>query len=338
MPAMMKRILLVPDTRRCVGFGHISRITTLAEALAGFGLRPMLLVPRDAPPLPSGLGRWTIRRGANPVKAAVRLGSHAVVLDGYGMPARLARPLARRGIRVACIDDMGLPRLPLDLIVNPNAHARHGLYHHGATCRLGPRHALLRQSVVRARDAALARSGANDQPRIFVCMGGADPDGRTLAALDALDRLAAGRPFAVTVVMGPAADTALIERVRERAGRMACAVRVLHAPANFVEELASSDLAVVSGGVVLTECIFLGVAPIALILAENQREGVAAWRRAGVAEIGSDDGDTLAAQIAALLDDPDRRRSMSRRGRNLLDGKGARRVARILLSRRMQGR
>lgn len=337
MPAMTRKILLVPDSRRSVGFGHISRLTTLADALADFGLRPVILVRRDAPPMPTGRGRWTIRRGGDAVKMSLRLGIDTVVLDGYGLPVKLAPRLARLGLRIACIDDMGLPRLPLDLIVNPNAHAHRGLYRN-KNCRLGPRYALLRQSVIATREAFRVKAVPDKKPVIFVCMGGADPHGRTVGVVEALGHLSTSHDFRATIILGPAAPADLAAKVSDQARTMPMPMRLLQAPDNFVAELAAATVAVVSGGVVLTESIFLGIPAIALVLADNQVDGVAAWKRAGAVTVGATEPLTLAEQLAALLDNSQARHDQSNRGQHLLDGKGARRIAQILASGLRHGR
>src|SRR5207244_1587129 len=90
------------------------------------------------------------------------------------------------------------------------------------------------------------------------------------------------------------------------------------------------DAAVAAGGVTAWELAFMGVPSLLMVLARNQERNAAGLAEAGAAlnlgEFERVAPETLAAALGELLDDPARRRRMSRRGRRLIDGRGVERV------------
>src|SRR5258708_1750107 len=95
--------------------------------------------------------------------------------------------------------------------------------------------------------------------------------------------------------------------------------------------MAWADVAVAGAGTTFWEMSFLGLPGILLVLAENQAGVAAAAERLGIAcslgEAADVSAAAIAGKLAALLDSIDKRRSQSEKGRNLVDGRGAERVA-----------
>jgi UDP-2,4-diacetamido-2,4,6-trideoxy-beta-L-altropyranose hydrolase len=94
--------------------------------------------------------------------------------------------------------------------------------------------------------------------------------------------------------------------------------------------LASADLAVCAGGSTCWELGHLGVPALTLVVADNQQRVAAALHDAGVVRnLGWFDrvsDESLASAIDDLRRDRGARQEMSRRGRTLVDGRGAGRV------------
>ena len=95
-----------------------------------------------------------------------------------------------------------------------------------------------------------------------------------------------------------------------------------------------SDLAITGAGSTCWELACMGLPAIVIQLFENQRRSVEFLAATGAAESAGSretlDEAALAQRIAALCVDPARRRSMSDRGRALVDGNGVTRVLRRL--------
>jgi spore coat polysaccharide biosynthesis predicted glycosyltransferase SpsG len=103
-----------------------------------------------------------------------------------------------------------------------------------------------------------------------------------------------------------------------------------------------ADLVVGSGGMSVYELAALGTPGI--VLGQNAREEkrMREFARHGTVEylgLGPEVGEpALFAAVRALLADAGRRRTMSERGRALVDGLGAARTAEMVLERRRQRR
>ena len=241
--------------------------------------------------------------------------SAPVVLIDRRLPtdAGEVRALRDSGRRVVLLDDLGSGRDAADLVVDPPTAAVWPLT---CTPRLaGFEHALLRREV---RDAAHTRAQAQSGA-VLLAMGGSDPTAATPALATAL----AGAGIDVTAVLGPGYRGA-------RPARGA----VLERPQAFVSALAASSLFIASYGHALLEAACLGVPAIAVVLLPEHREHAAAFCEHGTAVmIDLSDGlrpDALVDLVRELQASDARRSALGERGRQLVDGRGAERVARAI--------
>jgi spore coat polysaccharide biosynthesis predicted glycosyltransferase SpsG len=101
---------------------------------------------------------------------------------------------------------------------------------------------------------------------------------------------------------------------------------------------ARHDLQIGAGGGATWERCCLGVPTIALETAENQRQVLAPLCGLGLLEvaapIATPDRPSLESALRTLLADPQRRKTLAARSRELVDGNGARRAAESLLGLR----
>src|SRR6267143_145446 len=124
--------------------------------------------------------------------------------------------------------------------------------------------------------------------------------------------------------------------LRAAVGAVAGRVVLHESPKHLRDLMLVADLAVIGGGQTVYELAATGTPMVAIGLAANQTPNVDAMRAAGALAYAGDVNDAalgpgLVATLAALAADPGRRADMSRRGRALVDGRGAPRVARALL-------
>jgi spore coat polysaccharide biosynthesis predicted glycosyltransferase SpsG len=103
------------------------------------------------------------------------------------------------------------------------------------------------------------------------------------------------------------------------------------------ELMAWADIAVAAGGSTSWELAYMGLPAIVAVLADNQAEIAAALaRRQVIVNLGDFrrvTPATIEAAVRTLLADSALRSEMSRNGRELVDGHGARRVAAALGAR-----
>jgi spore coat polysaccharide biosynthesis predicted glycosyltransferase SpsG len=89
-----------------------------------------------------------------------------------------------------------------------------------------------------------------------------------------------------------------------------------------------ADLAVTAAGMTLYECLASGTPVVATCLADNQRPNFEALSRAGLIMRGEP---LLSKAVLRLAEDAALREALSARGREVVDGKGAPRVAAEIL-------
>lgn len=249
------------------------------------------------------------------------------IVDGYHFDQRYYDALRGAGARVMVIDDGArLPRYDVDVLLDQNLGALQQPYHSAATLLLGPRFALLRPEFATLR-APLNATVAN----VLVAMGGADPSNTTRLAVEAL--LATGTRATMTVVIGAANRHAaeLQHAYGARAG-----IELLVNVTQFAALAARADLAVVSVGGVMWEMACLNV-PSVVVSAAPFQSAIAARVAAYGAHLFAGAHDelsvsALAEAIKPLLDDRDRRAVMARLGRQLIDGRGAKRTVSALIA------
>ena len=311
---MTGRLLIRADGGPAIGHGHVMRCLSLAQAWRARGgdatfvgrhdafLRGVLAGARfNTVPLPSPhpdasdgeLTRSLLRRG----------GYAAAVLDGYHFDHAYQHGLRAEGVPLLVIDDTAhLDRYDADVLLNQNLGSDALRYHAAGDplLLLGARFALLRAEFApwRGRERAFPPRAQ----RVLVTLGGSAQDERREKVLRAIGSLG----LDVRAAAGASPD--------EVPGLMAWA-----------------DVALTAAGSTCWELAFMGVPLIAFTLADNQGRNAAGLAAADAAialgHLDEISDEQLAAELAALVGDAERRRAMSAAGRALIDGHGATRVA-----------
>ena len=167
---------------------------------------------------------------------------------------------------------------------------------------------------------------------MLLSFGGSDPQGLTLLAARALAELP-GR-IEIVAVSGPAFS--FRDALQALVAGLPRKITVIHEAGGHIADLMQdADVVVCSGGMSVYEIAALGTPGV--VLAQNAREDqrMRAFARNGTLEylgLGSEVEETaLRLAVEALLADTPRRRAMSERGRELVDGLGALRAAEVVL-------
>ncbi len=139
--------------------------------------------------------------------------------------------------------------------------------------------------------------------------------------------IAAAPEAAIEVVVGPFSGHS--DDLRAIAERTAQVV-ILEQP-DMREAMLRADVGVSAGGQTLFELAVTGLPAIVIAMAANQKQNVADFAAAGtIRSAGEHDMPRLASRFAAAFEEvrsAEVRRDMSRRGLNLVDGRGAERTA-----------
>ena len=328
-------IAFITDGGAEIGLGHLGRCAALCRAAVAQGGRASFLLPEPARIKPFLRGvDVELLRSPWPVDPAgaramlTMLKPDAIVVDSYEAPPDFLAAL-RDVAQLVAVDDMADRPLPVDVIVNGGAGAETLPYDRepGTTYLLGPRYALL--------DPAFAnppsRTVTERVRRVLVCLGGSRQTDVALTTLAAVDRALSGCVVDVTVGASGTTGWELDGAAREMRN-----LAVIHRDRFGLRELMlRADLAVSGSGVTLLELAATSTPMVAVALADNQRPNFEAFTKADVA-LGAgisgdpDLGDAIETAVKHLAENSALRAAMSARGRALVDGKGAGRVASLV--------
>ncbi|MHB1349611.1 MAG: UDP-2,4-diacetamido-2,4,6-trideoxy-beta-L-altropyranose hydrolase [Desulfobulbaceae bacterium] len=256
-----------------------------------------------------------------------------LIVDHYALDRnweRLLRPLVKR---IMVIDDLADRPHDCDLLLDQNLYpALENRYETlvSVDCEklLGPKFALLRHEFVEARKSTTVRTGT--VRRIFVFMGGSDPDNITGKALEALKELKQNN-LQIDLVVGE-------QSIHRDALQRQC-VSMPHIVwheniSDMAALMVKADLAVGAGGTTLWERACLGLPSLILSIADNQIGLAQTFGERGYGLYLGPANIVMAHEISqaltTMINSPSLLRHFSTASMQLIDGKGAERVLRRL--------
>ncbi|NEX59662.1 UDP-2,4-diacetamido-2,4,6-trideoxy-beta-L-altropyranose hydrolase [Noviherbaspirillum galbum] len=351
------------DASLKIGSGHVMRCLTLADQLRLGGAEVIfisrlhpghlcdLVAGKDYPVvrLPSGndeisgdlfhsgwLGVSQQHDAEETISALAKMGGcDWLIADHYGIDARWESAARKHARHLLVLDDLADRSHQCDLLLdqgmNPGMDHRYaGMVPAACGMLTGPAYALLRPEFAQARKTLRTRDGTIR--RIFVFFGGIDADNETGKALLAIAH--AGSPeVAVDVVIGRANPhaAALEAQCADLPGAI-----LYRQVDNIAELMARADLAIGAGGGAMLERCCLGLPSLLISVAANQEPGSEAAARSGNAlylgRSADVSVDLIAQAIALCHASPGLLAHLGQSASALVDGHGARRVARRLLA------
>jgi spore coat polysaccharide biosynthesis predicted glycosyltransferase SpsG len=330
------RVAFRVDGGGTVGMGHVMRCLALARILRDeHGCDVSFRMHED----PVGISH--VRKSGWPIAQVERddLGAagdcDAIIIDlPAGVSADEMKALRRRNERALIILMHGMcsGRLQADMIIGPMERLSDAASWVGFRGQRyeGPAYAILDSAYA---ELPKRTTIVPEVPRLLVTMGGSDPYGLTLQALHALDAMRDEDHFECAVALGPA-----FMHERELQAWLAGAHRSYEIKRqNSLRDLMmESDLAIVSYGTTVYELAATGLPSIALSITEDHAQSAEIFARGGslislglYSEVSPE---RLQSCIRELLRDATRRAAMARAGQLLVDGKGAERVAGLLVA------
>jgi UDP-2,4-diacetamido-2,4,6-trideoxy-beta-L-altropyranose hydrolase len=311
-----------------VGFGHVRRCLSLAHELRAAGADPVFLLDGD-PSIVELVEACAFSTRYQPphddLEALGSLGARVLIADSYALSSEYFVAMQQAGAYVVAIDDLADCRLAADMVVNAGVCAEWLPYprKHKTAYLLGPRFALLRPEF--AMDPGPRDVGPVQ--RVLVTVGGSDPHGLAIRlatwAVDVLDCAQ------VDLVIGPFGATPGDES-------RPAAIAIQRQPGNIRRLMLDADLALSGGGQTLYELAATGTPVVTVQIADNQASNIAGFAGAGtLVDAGAVDEADFEARVKAALfglaENHSQRATMSRKGRAIVDGLGARRVAEAVL-------
>jgi len=326
-----------------LGLGHLSRCCMLAEHLTRqvslFAIQPNPLAESylrkkgmDFRLLPAGISGE--EEAGLLTDLARECGARLVVLDRKDTSLDLVGTLKKADLIVADFEDRGAGRAMADILIDQHIWPEDRQPESGepAFCGFGPEWAILHPFYARFHELA-GKSGNGAGKReaiseIIVACGGTDPSGITSRILKTLDRHR--EPFRITVVDGAG----------RRSQSLSCQhhpLRVMRSIPSLARLLYRSDLAFVSGGITMSECLCLGVPTVVLPQHEEQFINAARFASQGALLVTPPPNDldfriAIEVVVEGVFGEKGLRESIARTGWSLVDGRGIQRLKKVLSS------
>lgn len=335
-----KNILIRADGNAGIGAGHLMRCLTIAEALENKAQVGFVCADRDSAELAMSKGFDAYVLGTDYKHMELELPlweqlfdgnlrNRKILVDSYYVTNVYLEGLQTYG-QVILLDDMCKRPWNVDKLINYNAFATIEMYDslnspYKTQYYVGGRYIPIRKEFC----------GKDYQPKehaenILITTGGGDCDNIAGQILDNI-RDTSCTFHVVTGRFNPHYDE-LLKRSKEYGN-----VQVYHDVKNMAELMARCDLAVTAGGTTIYELSTLGVPFVCFSYAENQEKLTEYIRDRQIAGYGGsyhkDACGTLegiAKQINELKKNSALRKEYSEKERKLVDGEGAKRIARII--------
>lgn len=318
------------DGGHTLGIGHLARCLALAETLRsahGIGSHFYLYQDDSGAALIEGRG-WPLVRLDSDRPDVIPPGDDLLVVDmPGGVSAGYVETLRHAEQRrlIAIFDGTCDGRLGADLVISPIERMPDENQWRGFR---GQRYEGLAYAILAPEYTDLPRRVVDEghTPHVLVTMGGADPYGLTLQAMESLDSMP--DDFQTTVTIGPAFSNAKKIDDWVRGSRRPYEIKRERGLASL---MITSDLAVTSFGTTAYELAAAGLPSVALCITPDHVAAADLFARGGTmisaGLFSSVSRDRLANMVHELLSDPPRRSMMAKAGQSRVDGQGARRVA-----------
>lgn len=330
------------DADSDIGSGHFMRSLSLAAEWQKQGQRAVIVgsAPEELIRRAHGYGVEHLKLAGSGsldddasvlIEHCSRLAAQVVCVDGYQFgPAYVGRIRDSGSSIIEFSDGPIWPEYQSDLLLDQNLGGEDQPYETATWTRrlLGVKYACLAPQFV--SHAGVVRPTNEHVTNILVSMGGADPKQATTTVLDAVLEL--DEPVDVTVTVGASnpRKAAIVDLARRHPN-----VSVVVDATNMAELMRVADIAIAAAGSTSWELAAMGLPALLIAVADNQIRIAEQLDKAGAAiNLGSVDDFTTASlleELTGLIEDHQVRALMSRKGQELVDGKGASRVVTAML-------
>ncbi|TDX58935.1 UDP-2,4-diacetamido-2,4,6-trideoxy-beta-L-altropyranose hydrolase [Orenia marismortui] len=339
----MNKIAFRADGGEEIGMGHMMRCLALAKAFPA-GIK-VYFITKDNQSVKALLKRKNIEILSIDKKLSINDEIKSVkelilsnkinilITDSYQIDREYLLKLKKVVGKLVSIHDSDPFIFPSDMIINGNIYASNLDYNSkGAELLLGNKYTLMREEFANLPHKKIQKKVDN----ILVTVGGGDPLNLTPKILASLARLSKENrnDLHIDVVIGPSFNNIaeIIEIVRSIDLEIS-----LHFKIKKMSQLMlNSDLAISAGGGTLYELAACGIPAIVLLQAENQILAAEKMDQKGsIINLGFGDQielEELISTIGEVIKDFSKREEMSRIGQQLVDGLGAKRCVRKILS------
>jgi UDP-2,4-diacetamido-2,4,6-trideoxy-beta-L-altropyranose hydrolase len=328
------KIVIITEGGKQIGFGHITRCVALGEAFEEKGIMPEFLVNGDE--AVEDLLKDKKYLIFNWIKEKDKLfkiikAADIIIIDSYLAGKVLYDKISKMvNGRLVMIDDYNRIAYPKGIVVNPSIYGEDLDYpkKEGVVYLSGNDYTILRKEFWANSNKRIRESIES----IMVTFGGNDTRNMTLRILQYLNK--SYPQLTKKVIIGKG-----FKNIKEIKKLQNSRTELIYYPnaKEMKQEMLKADIAISAGGQTLYELARIGVPTIAIAVVDNQLNNIKEWQRVGFIEYAgrweeARSLDTLAKKIDLLMD-RHRRQKKSKTGKQKVDGKGAKRIYRLVVNR-----
>lgn len=333
-------IYIRADMNEQIATGHIMRCLSIADALRGLG-EPVrfILADEQAVSLLKQRGydaivlhtQWNCMEEELSVLSQVIRNEHIdkLLIDSYQVTQRYLAELSKL-VTTFYIDDLNLFEYPVDAVIcyaNYWKKFQYKINDKRATYLLGMKYVPLKQAFWNCEAKIISEKADN----LLILTGGSDPFNVTEQILDSIDTY----QFQTIDVICGIYNTNYNKFVKKYENNKN--IKFHQAVNNIEQYMKNADIAISAGGTTLYELCAIGTPAISFSFADNQLDNVRQFQEDGLIDYAGDArmddiAGTSNQYLTRYRNDFELRKEKSEKMQKMVDGKGAERIARAIVT------
>lgn len=329
------------------GLGHLSRCITLAEVFPFISIT--LILRSDNQPLihsfieSRNINKFSLellflslntsqKNELELIKLKLDKNNSLLILDHYEIDEGYQEFLLWSGIQWLQFDSHAKTSLYANWILHGSSAATHKMYqplikNSGSKLLVGSDYAIIKSEVRELRELAKEREGLK---QIIICFGGGNDYGATLKVLNSLNsELLSG----VKVKISVKGSDSYMNSIRGTAYQFS-SFEIIH-PNDLAKTMLSSDLAIISPGMISYEAACLGLPMLLITTADNQQINAQGWQDNDCAiflgSLNDLNETSINSELTHLMSTVDSLTKLSKNCLKCIDGQGVFRVKNTVL-------
>ena len=333
-------IYIRADMNEQIATGHIMRCLSIADALRGLG-EPVrfILADEQAVSLLKQRGydaivlhtQWNCMEEELSVLSQVIRNEHIdkLLIDSYQVTQRYLAELSKL-VTTFYIDDLNLFEYPVDAVIcyaNYWKKFQYKINDKRTTYLLGMKYVPLKQAFWNCE----AKNKKEKADNLLILTGGSDPFNVTEQILDSIDTY----QFQTIDVICGIYNTNYNKFVKKYENNKN--IKFHQAVNNIEQYMKNADIAISAGGTTLYELCAIGTPAISFSFADNQLDNVRQFQEDGLIDYAGDArmddiAGTSNQYLTRYRNDFELRKEKSEKMQKMVDGKGAERIARAIVT------
>jgi spore coat polysaccharide biosynthesis predicted glycosyltransferase SpsG len=328
----LKKVCIVTEGGKHIGLGHVRRCIVIAHELVQKDIEVIFYVNREL----SGTA-WIKKEGFQYKTTSLPRSrllnttvphNSLILIDTKKQVSGLIRSLKKRGHVIVLLDNISDAMLEADCIIYPTAIYENNMRLEKFKGRIfgGSKYIPISRSFIGIRGKTINKH-LRPPYQVLITMGGSDPNRLTGKIVSAL--LKSYLPLYIRAVIGPAFSTdPLLAAIGKSHHHN---VQFIKGKDDLSAEMAGSHIAITALGTTIFELASLGVPALIIANFRTDDRDMAAFQRLGIAlPVGyyrDVRGFDIRNAVESLLINKVAWENMSQKGKILIDGKGADRIA-----------